>query len=73
MRKYAIKTRFTFTGTFFIAAQNKAEAREYVEKQCGLVLGRGIHSTLPDDAADWEFPVHPDMSVGRITYTRREK
>jgi len=51
-RKYAVKTRFSFTGTFFIKARNKDEAKEFVEKDCALVLGRGIHSTLPDEVLD---------------------
>ena len=65
-RQYAVKTRYTFTGTFFINARNKGEARECVEKHCGLVLGKGISSTLPDDAVDWDFPVHPDVAIVRI-------
>ena len=66
-RHYAIKTRFSFTGTFFISACNRNEAREFVEKQCGLVMGRGIHTTLADEDADWDFPMHPDMTIGRIS------
>jgi hypothetical protein len=46
MKKYAVKTRFAFTGTFFINAENKEEALERVEKDCGLVTGGGIHSYL---------------------------
>jgi hypothetical protein len=64
--QYAVKTRFSFTGTFFIKARNKNEAKEFVEKHCGLVLGRGIHSTLPDEDADWDFPMHPEKAVIRI-------
>ena len=54
MRQYAVKTQFIFTGTFLISARNKKEAKEYVEKHCGLVLGRSIHSTLPDEDVDWD-------------------
>jgi len=71
MRQYAIKTRFGFTGTFFIAARNKDEAKEYVEKHCGLVMGGSIHSTLPDDVVDWDFPMHPDKTVSRISLNNR--
>jgi hypothetical protein len=67
MRQYAVKTRFTFTGTFFITARNKNEAKEFVEKHCGLTLGGTIHSTLPDGGVNWDFPVHPEKSVGRIS------
>jgi hypothetical protein len=66
MRRYAVKTRFAFNGTFFIAARNKGEAKEFVEKQCGLVLGGNIHSTLPGDGVDWDFLIHPEKAVGRV-------
>ena len=67
MRQYAVKTRFTFTGTFFVTARNKDEAKEFVGRHCGLVLGRGIHSTLPEEDVDWDFPMHPDKSVSRAS------
>ena len=70
-RQYAVKTRFSFTGTFFIRARNKSEAKEFVEKHCGLVLGRGIHATLPDEDADWDFPMHPDKAVARTMENRK--
>jgi hypothetical protein len=70
MRQYTVKTRFSFTGSFYITAQNKDEAKEKVEKHCGLVLGRGIHSSLPDDVVDWEFDVHPDVSISQVTFNR---
>ena len=62
-RKYAVKTRFAFKGTFLITAGSKAEAREYVGNHCGMVSGGGIHSSLPADSVDWEFPAHPDKAV----------
>ena len=69
-RKYAVKTRFSFTGTFFVTARNKEEAKELAERHCGLALGRGIHSTLPDEDVDWDFPMHPDKTVSRICVNR---
>jgi hypothetical protein len=72
MREYEVKTRFSFAGTFYIKAKNKEEAKEFVEEHCGLVLNRGIHSTLPDETADWDFPVHPKKTVGRIRINKKE-
>jgi DNA repair protein RadC len=69
-RRYAVKTRFAFNGTFFITAGNKSEAKEFVEKHCGLVIGGNIHSTLPDDDVDWDFLVHPEKTVRRISVSR---
>ena len=65
MKQYAIKTRFIFEGFFLINARNKEQAREYAEKHCGLVLGRGIHSSLPAEDVDWDFLVHPEKLIGK--------
>ena len=66
MKQYAIQTHFLFDGYFYVNAKNKVQAREYVEKHCGLVLNRGIHSTLSDEVIDWDFPVHPQKSIGLV-------
>jgi hypothetical protein len=65
-RRYAVKTRFTFTGFFIITAENRNQAAEYVAKHCGLVIGGDIHSSLPADEVDWDFPVHPDKAVLKV-------
>ncbi|GHT83186.1 hypothetical protein FACS1894137_03660 [Spirochaetia bacterium] len=70
MKTFAIKTRFIFTGIFFVAAESKEQAAEYVNKHCGLVIGGNIHSTLPANEVDWDFPVHPDTEIGRISITK---
>ena len=64
--QYAVKTSFIFRGTFFITARNKEEAREFVENQCGMSGHMNIHTTLPEETADWEFPMNSDMEIGRI-------
>jgi hypothetical protein len=66
--KYEVDTRFVFSGKFFIEAENREQAREYVDKHCGLVIGGNVHSTLSEEEVDWEFDVHPDKVIGR---TRR--
>ena len=48
------------------------ETEKYVlagepEKHYGLVIGSDIHSSLPDDEVNWEFPVHPDTKIGKTT------
>jgi hypothetical protein len=58
-KTYTVKTKFVFEGEFHVKAKSKAEAREFVQKQCGLVIGGDIHSTLPEDVVDWNFDVHP--------------
>lgn len=61
MKKYSIKTKFIFEGEFYIIADSKGQAKEYVRKHCGLV--GDIHTTLPDEICDWEFNVHPDKII----------
>ena len=64
-KRYAVRTRFVFDGLFLVNAVNVVQAREYVENHCGLVLGGNIHSTLSEEAVDWDFPVHPEKHVGK--------
>jgi hypothetical protein len=63
MRTYDVKTRFIFEGHFYITAESRKQAKEYVEKHCGLVIGGNVHSSLPAEDVDWEFPVHPEKIV----------
>lgn len=62
-KEYTVKTKFVFEGEFYIKADSKEQAREFVEKHCGLVIGGDIHSTLPDDDVNWNFDVHPKKIV----------
>ena len=67
MTKCRVRTKYIFRGFFDSEAENEAQAREYVEKHYGLVIGSYIHSSLPDDEVNWEFPVHPDTKIGKTT------
>ena len=62
-KKYTIKTKFVFNGEFYITAESKEQAKEYVMRHCGLVLGGNIHTSLPDEICDWDFEIHPDTIV----------
>jgi hypothetical protein len=68
---FAVKTRFTFTGTFFVNAENKTQAREYAEQHCGLVMGGSVHSSLSAEEVDWDFPAHPEKGVLSVKRTKR--
>ena len=70
MKKIEVKVRYLFEGTYTVAADDRNEARTMVTRDCGLVLGGNIHTTL-DDEVDWEFDVHPDMQI--LSYTELEK
>ena len=58
MKKIEVKVRYLFEGTYTVAADDRNEARTMVTRDCGLVLGGDIHTTLDDDEVDWEFDVH---------------
>ena len=70
MKKIEVKVRYLFEGTYTVAANDRIEARTMVTRDCGLVLGGNIHSTLDDDEVDWEFDIHPDMQI--LSYTEKE-
>ena len=70
MKKIEVKVRYLFEGTYTVAADDRNEARTMVTRDCGLVLGGNIHTTLDDDEVDWEFNVHPDIQI--LSYTEKE-
>jgi hypothetical protein len=63
MKRYHIAVRFAFDGYFIVSANSLSNAKQKISESCGLALGGGIHSTLPDEQIEWNFPVHPEMSI----------
>jgi hypothetical protein len=63
-RVFNVPVAFTFSGVFHIRANDEEGAVEAANEHVGLVLGGNIHSTLPDEDVNWEFPAHPDRAVG---------
>jgi len=64
--KYEVKTKFVFNGTFTVEAESAAKAKELVQENCGLVLGRNIHTSLYEEDCDWDFDMHADTITGRV-------
>lgn len=64
---YTVPVRYVFKGEFKIKADSREQAEEYAYKHCGLVLGGDIHTTLPEETVNWEFPVHPEKIVGEAS------
>ena len=64
---YRARTQFVFKGVFDVVAESKEEARQKVLQNCGLVMSRSIHGTLPNDEINWAFDIHPNKEIGRIT------
>lgn len=56
---------------FEVEAFNREEAKELILKECGLVMGGDIHTTLPDGEVRWNFDTHPEKQIGKITIKRR--
>lgn len=46
-------------------AFNREEAKELILKECGLVMGGDIHTTLPDGEVRWNFDTHPEKQIGK--------
>lgn len=57
-KTYKIKVKFVFEGEVEVFADSKAEAKEIVEKDFGLVLGRDLE-TSSEAVNDWTFNIHP--------------
>jgi hypothetical protein len=64
MKVHEVPVRFSFDGVFKVKAKTKALAEEYVRLHCGMVMGeRGVHSSLPEEDIDWDFPIHPEKTI----------
>ena len=46
MKRYDIRVRYSFEGTYTVAAEDRDEAKRMVNDDCGLVLGGDIHTTV---------------------------
>lgn len=66
-RIYRVRTQYIFEGVFEVLADSKENARREILQDCGLVMGRSIHSTLPDEEINWAFSTHPEVKTKRIT------
>ena len=66
-RIYRVRTQYIFEGVFEVVAESREDARQKVIRDCGLVIGGNIHSTLPDEEENWAFSTQPDVRTGRIT------
>ena len=65
METFAVETHITFKGVFKVKTENKEQATEYVEKHCGLIIGR-VHTSLSKECVDWEFDVHPNKEIKSV-------
>lgn len=66
MRNYKVKISYTFTGTVTVNADNKAHAKEIVNRDWGMVIGEissSNDSTAKDEEGviDWDINTHADI------------
>ena len=64
---YRVRTQYVFEGVFEVAAIDREEAEHKVLEDCGMVMGRGIHSTLPDEQINCAFDIHPEEQIIETT------
>jgi len=63
MPKYKVGVQYSLIGHYVIEADDMHEAYMKAMNDCGCVVSNGIHSSLPDDEVNWDFPVHTDEKV----------
>ena len=63
MNEYSVKVRYTFEGRYYVTAESEQQARQIVGRDCGLVMGGGIHTSNPDRIVGWQFATHPETKI----------
>lgn len=66
MAKYEVKTEFVFKGNFKVEAETPQEAVRKVKENCGLTLGRDIHTNSPENEIDWVFSMHAEKRINNV-------
>lgn len=66
MKNYKVKISYTFKGTVTVNAENKAHAKEIVNRDWGMVCGQiscSNESTEKDEEGviDWDIDTHADI------------
>ena len=67
MSKHRVPVTYRFSGYYGIEAASQEQVEGFAHENCGLVMGRGTHSSMPDEDVDWEFPGHPDEVAGECS------
>jgi len=66
MKTYRIKANFTFSGEFYVKADDKDEAKQIVDAECGMTFGH-VTSIAEDERVDWDFNMIPEKKIKSIT------
>ena len=60
---YRVRTQYVFEGVFEVVATNREEAERKILEDCGMVMGRGVHTILSDEQINWAFETHPEERI----------
>jgi len=71
-KSYQVKVRYVFEGVYIIKSDTRENAVKSVRKDCGLVMGGSIHTTLNVDTLDWDFSIHPELVICSIKESNRK-
>lgn len=72
MKTYRVKATFTFSGEFYVKADDKDEAKQIVNDECGMTFGH-ITSVADDEKIDWDFNMIPEKKISSITLKPKKK
>ena len=48
---------------FEVVVTNREEAERKILEDCGMVMGRGVHTILSDEQINWAFETHPEERI----------
>lgn len=63
---YRVPVRFVIEGHFLIEAESAKAAYQLVKDGCGMI-SPAIQAPITDDVKDWEFPMHPNKIISKVT------
>lgn len=66
MKTYKVHTQFIISGVFEVVAASEADAREKVNRYCGIAAGWNVYSTLPEKVKH-RFSNYPVKEITKIT------
>jgi hypothetical protein len=69
---YLVETTFTWKGQFEIDAESEEQAKQIVQKKCGM-NSSGIFSNPCDNVVGWRFPYPIKKDIGDATFVEYEE
>ncbi|MCE2615718.1 hypothetical protein LO761_02160 [Bacteroidaceae bacterium 14-104] len=69
MERIVYRARTLYVLKVYLRSQPQTERKPNgkILEDCGMVMGRGVHSTLPDEQINWAFDTHPEERIIETT------